>query len=282
MTQADACALGEVFEERSRFTGKERDTESGNDYFGARYYASSMGRWLSPDPKQPSIKHLVNPQKWNKYAYVLNNPLALFDPDGQEELTIVYRTFIAPATINFMGTTYAGNNRGFSLAPAASSKSTITVRIETDPSIRPGNPIISQSSSAGETRVLDKNGNTIDRATQTKGLPVATGTRDANGDPVISITQDVKSPLSPAPQWMTPGITADLKLNVSTDGSTVNTTGTASNFPSDELNITNPTGATTPVFQFTPPPGSNPFDLYTKDRSVNCTTNTNEGGSSCH
>jgi RHS repeat-associated protein len=31
------------------FTGKERDTESGNDYFGARYYASSMGRFMSPD-----------------------------------------------------------------------------------------------------------------------------------------------------------------------------------------------------------------------------------------
>ena len=31
------------------FTGKERDSESGNDYFGARYYASSMGRWMSPD-----------------------------------------------------------------------------------------------------------------------------------------------------------------------------------------------------------------------------------------
>ena len=33
-----------------KFTGKERDSESGNDYFGARYYASSMGRMLSPDP----------------------------------------------------------------------------------------------------------------------------------------------------------------------------------------------------------------------------------------
>jgi RHS repeat-associated protein len=33
----------------SRITGKERDTESGNDYFGARYYASSMGRFMSPD-----------------------------------------------------------------------------------------------------------------------------------------------------------------------------------------------------------------------------------------
>jgi RHS repeat-associated protein len=32
----------------SKFTGKERDTESGNDYFGARYYSSAMGRWMSP------------------------------------------------------------------------------------------------------------------------------------------------------------------------------------------------------------------------------------------
>ena len=52
------------------FTGKERDSESGNDYFGARYYASSMGRFMSPDPKIMTARHLANPQKWNKYAYV--------------------------------------------------------------------------------------------------------------------------------------------------------------------------------------------------------------------
>jgi RHS repeat-associated protein len=38
-----------LLERRYKFTGKERDTESGLDYFGARYYASSMGRWMSPD-----------------------------------------------------------------------------------------------------------------------------------------------------------------------------------------------------------------------------------------
>jgi hypothetical protein len=37
-------------------TGKERDTESGNDYFGARHYLSSMGRFLSPDPLMASAK----------------------------------------------------------------------------------------------------------------------------------------------------------------------------------------------------------------------------------
>jgi len=73
------------------FTGKERDSESGNDYFGARYYASSMGRFLSPDPKIMTARHLTNPQKWNKYAYVINNPLMRFDPDGMDDY-VVFRT----------------------------------------------------------------------------------------------------------------------------------------------------------------------------------------------
>jgi RHS repeat-associated protein len=62
------------------FTGKERDTESGNDYFGARYYASSVGRFLSPDA--PVDQHPNNPQSWNLYTYVRNNPLGGVDPDG--------------------------------------------------------------------------------------------------------------------------------------------------------------------------------------------------------
>ena len=70
------------------FTGKERDAESGNDYFGARYYASSMGRWMSPDwaAKAMPVPYakLDNPQSLNLYAYVLNNPLRSFDPEGHE------------------------------------------------------------------------------------------------------------------------------------------------------------------------------------------------------
>ncbi len=64
---------------RSRYTGKERDTESGNDYFEARYYGSNMGRFLSPDP---TGGHLINPQSLNRYAYALNNPLTNTDPTG--------------------------------------------------------------------------------------------------------------------------------------------------------------------------------------------------------
>lgn len=70
----------------SRYTGKERDTESGNDYFGARYYASSLGRWLSPDwsaQEEPvPYAKLDDPQSLNLYAYVRNNPLTRVDADG--------------------------------------------------------------------------------------------------------------------------------------------------------------------------------------------------------
>jgi RHS repeat-associated protein len=65
-----------------RFTGKERDAESGNDYFDARYYASSMGRFMSPDPAGPWFANAADPQSWNMYAYGRNNPLINVDPTG--------------------------------------------------------------------------------------------------------------------------------------------------------------------------------------------------------
>ncbi len=66
------------------FTGKERDTESGNDYFGARYYASSMGRFMSPDPSQLYYADPSNPQSFNLYSYGQNNPLINIDPTGMD------------------------------------------------------------------------------------------------------------------------------------------------------------------------------------------------------
>jgi RHS repeat-associated protein len=71
------------------FTGKERDTESGLDYFGARYYASSMGRFMSPDwaAKVSPVPYakLDDPQSLNLYAYVRNNPLSRADLDGHSD-----------------------------------------------------------------------------------------------------------------------------------------------------------------------------------------------------
>lgn len=79
-THPAVCATTVCFS-RSRFTGKERDAESGNDYFDARYYSSSMGRMMSPDPSNIGANP-VNPQTWNMYSYGLNNPLRVTDPTG--------------------------------------------------------------------------------------------------------------------------------------------------------------------------------------------------------
>ena len=81
MTNSTVCANTVRFS-RSRFTGKERDAESGNDYFEARYYAFSMGRWMSPDPSQLLFANPMNPQSLNLYAYASNNPLMFVDPNG--------------------------------------------------------------------------------------------------------------------------------------------------------------------------------------------------------
>jgi RHS repeat-associated protein len=64
------------------FTGKERDAESGLDYSHYRYYGSNMGRWMSPDPSGLTFANPLNPQSFNLYAYVNNNPLGFVDPTG--------------------------------------------------------------------------------------------------------------------------------------------------------------------------------------------------------
>ena len=82
MTPPLACLLSAASAHTSISTGKERDTESGNDYFGARYYSSAMGRWMSPDAAGPNPN---NPQALNLYRYGFNNPLRFIDPDGLYE-----------------------------------------------------------------------------------------------------------------------------------------------------------------------------------------------------
>lgn len=71
-----------------RFTGKERDTETGLDYFGARYYGAHIGRFTTPDPSYTLKSNLVEPQRWNRYAYGKNNPLRFVDPDGRETIIV--------------------------------------------------------------------------------------------------------------------------------------------------------------------------------------------------
>jgi RHS repeat-associated protein len=71
-----------------KFTGKERDSETGLDYFGARYYSSPLSRFLTPDwssvPVPVPYSDLTNPQTLNQYTFAHNNPTSLDDPDGHD------------------------------------------------------------------------------------------------------------------------------------------------------------------------------------------------------
>ncbi len=71
-----------------KFTGKERDPETGCDYFGARYYCNPIGRFITPDwadtPTDVPYANFGNPQSLNLYSYVKNNPTTFGDPDGHE------------------------------------------------------------------------------------------------------------------------------------------------------------------------------------------------------
>ncbi len=71
-----------------KFTGKERDTESGLDMFGARYYGSSLGRFMTPDwseePEPAPYADLHDPQSLNLYSYARNNPMSNTDDDGHD------------------------------------------------------------------------------------------------------------------------------------------------------------------------------------------------------
>ena len=78
---------GEVFRDKQistlyhsdfLFSGKELDAETGNYYYGARYYAPRIGIWLSPDPLQLKYPHV------SSYAYCMGNPVVYFDPDGRK------------------------------------------------------------------------------------------------------------------------------------------------------------------------------------------------------
>jgi RHS repeat-associated protein len=68
---------------RQKFTSKERDAESGLDYFLARYYSSPQGRFTGTDPVIVTPERFYDPQQFNLYAYTRNNPLRFIDPTGK-------------------------------------------------------------------------------------------------------------------------------------------------------------------------------------------------------
>ena len=73
-----------AFDPKRKFSDKERDEETGLDYFGARDYASGIYRWLSVDPIRTQK---TQPCQWNLYSYCHNNPITYLDPNGKIEIS---------------------------------------------------------------------------------------------------------------------------------------------------------------------------------------------------
>jgi RHS repeat-associated protein len=105
------AAESDVNRTHQEFTQKERDTESGLDFFLARYYSGAQGRFTSVDPvslKVPNSVLIADPQRWNSFTYALNNPLKNIDRDGR---------FSEP--VHTWTTTQAGEHHGYGASAIA-------------------------------------------------------------------------------------------------------------------------------------------------------------------
>jgi RHS repeat-associated protein len=109
-----------------KFTGKERDSESGLDYFGARHYASGLGRFMIADwkakPTSVPFADFGDPQSLNLYSYVRNTPTSLYDPDGHcwrwllncdtAKVTVTNSSILGVVTVSTSSTTLIKDNDG--------------------------------------------------------------------------------------------------------------------------------------------------------------------------
>lgn len=234
-----------------KFTGKERDAETGLDYFGARYYSGAQGRFTSPDPAAVTKRTVANPQKSNRYAYVLNNPLAFVDPNGEEEVRVTVRAFIPDSTFRYpkgIGPTWTGDGRGFSAAANASHRAQAVLTIETDPS-RSSSPLVGKPALSTSGSEVDLYGLGSFRARSDVSATVGSNFRDSNGNSIVSFSLSASDPLVPG----APPTGGTMTVTVSSDGSSVQMNGAVAVYPAWEAYAQQPaTGNQGTLLQYTP------------------------------
>jgi RHS repeat-associated protein len=238
-----------------KFTGKERDPESGLDYFGARYYASAHGRFASPDPLAKSASSPL-PQTWNRYTYTVNNPLKYVDRDGKcstpagvgaGQVGICIGLYIASKTIGGVG---LGDGRGpVGNNPNASFRA--QVQLVVDPQ---KNSIVSETTKAGKSSVLIEGlGRTGTTSTETSKPTV-----DDQGNTNFTVTTTAQNGLSFLPLAPKDSIDIDITLTVTPDGKVGVSGGTRDGYPSLEVYSYDSNGNATQVLVV---PENKPQDL---------------------
>jgi RHS repeat-associated protein len=247
-----------------KFTGKERDAETGLDYFGARYNSSAEGRFTSPDPYEIVVQKnkgktqqeqqtllnsfISNPQALNKYAYGLNNPLKNIDVGGHcsapaglkgGQTGICVEAFIAAKTINGIG---RGDGRTFSPTDG-------TYRFRVDVRVDPGaNGNISINTDTGRSGVIVKGLGFKGEGTAT----VSGSATDDSGNRTFTVSGTAVNGeqfinqyvpfFNPAPQG---DISFDLKFTVTPGGEVTLDKAESRTFPSLEIYNYDSSGAVT-------------------------------------
>jgi RHS repeat-associated protein len=218
-----------------KFTGKERDSESGLDYFGARYYSNGLGRWVSADwsPKPVPVPFADphDPQTLNQYAYVRNNPLSKNDPDGHcgtpsglgpGQVGICVASYISSNTVGGIG---RGDGRG---PNGQGGTSRIETRLVVDPS---------QHTATKTNETINRSGIILkDVGPQGKGGSTVSSTQtDKEGNTYFQVSQDAHSSYSMGGAVLG-SIDNHLNMAVTPDGKVgIDPGSSAKDFPSLEV-----------------------------------------------
>lgn len=129
-----------------KFTGKERDPESGLDNFGARYDSSQFGRFMTPDwsekPMGVPYAQVGDPQSLNLYSYVQNNPLSRADPDGHCALCAGIQDLIASGMDSSDALVYANRGAAMSAISGITTMLTPMMAPGSEGSTTPFNPAV--------------------------------------------------------------------------------------------------------------------------------------------
>lgn len=271
---------------RQQFTQKERDFETGLDYFLARYYSSTQGRFTSPDEfkggpdelfvlgsgdsKKQALPYaeITQPQSLNKYAYVYNNPCRYVDPDGHcgtpsglktGQVGICVASFIATKLVWGGGPTPGrGDGRG---PNGQGGTSRVEVRVAVDVS---KGTVTKTDEAMGRSGIVFKDVGPKGSG----GSEVSSPNKDGKGNVYFQIHQ---VGTSNTPAALIGDIENHLNMVVTPDGKVgITESSTAKDYPSLEVykyTVDDKGNVTTTLIKHKPESG-NVFDLRKKEKPI--------------
>jgi RHS repeat-associated protein len=255
----------------TEFTSKERDAETGLDFFGARYFSSAQGRFTSADPLLAS-GNPKDPQSWNRYAYGFNNPLRFIDPNGfcsapavnGGETGVCVDLYIAAPRINGLG---HGDNRG----PAPDDKSA-TYRQELQLAINPEKStvrVVKDDPGISRASIIRIPDSPFDISIGHKGsssTTVSPVTVDKQGNAHFAVYNEALNGLSALPGAPSDTIKTDLKFTFTPGGQVgLDPGGSRTAYPSLEIYRYDAQGRPITILQI---PERDPNDLCCRNQTI--------------